>query len=411
MTGGYSEDMQDEVRERFTLVTDLSKIYYLRKMRDLLHVFSAYHVDPVPIPSAWTLAADGYKAVVCSEYDVKARTMSWKSALIFRIVRERRSIWHTMIQVDYVAIDPSMDHPFSSMGDSIRMLAQYVGKRSKAARLDLLVNLDTQMNASIYLHARRSLLMEGLTELDGGLMFMKRLRDINPETGRNTVISPLPAVKQSQVTGMRPRVQSSILPKRRANGGLLSFIGRVHPHSRDYDTILSFCSRHADWEHPRLDARVSYMQSYFPPGTSQDAGEYVDSLCRDAQFLRLSNPKGDMVALLAMVAGYSTPASTPADRDWVDPERVVFVPLVMCQSGVHRKWTRTGFVQAQELYNEMFSILQSEDNAGRYDIVSCLAAEGSIHAALLRTVGFTRMATMRSSADDDSMISYYTMGL
>lgn len=398
-------------KEQFILVQSLSNTYYLRKLDQLLHIFSAYHVDPLPIPSVWSLAKSGYKAVVCAEYDKERGETVWKSALMFRIVRERRAIWHTIIQVDYVAIDPSRTTPFSSMGDSLRILSQYVEKRSRAMRLDLMVSLDTQMNASIFLHARRSLLMEGLMELDGdGMTFMKRLRDIDPKTGRNSVLSPLPAMDRSAVTGMTPKVQSSIMPRRRANGGLLTFIGRVRKSGSDYKDILSFCSKHAQWEHPRLDSRVSYMQSYFPSDVvADDARDYVDSLCRDAQFLKLSNPKGDTVALLSMVAGYSTPALTPSDKDWVDPERVVFVPLLMCQTGEHRKWTRTGFIQAQELYNEMFSILQSDDNEGRYDIVSCMVAEGTVHAALLRKVGFSRISTVRTSGDDDTVISYYTI--
>lgn len=396
--------------EQFILVQSLSNTYYLRKLDQLLHVFSAYHIDPLPIPSVWSLAKSGYKAVVCAEYDKEHGRSAWKSALIFRIVRERRAIWHTIIQVDYVAIDPSRPQPFSSMGDSLRILSQYVEKRSRAMRLDLLVSLDAQMNASIFLHARRSLLMEGLMEMPEGMMFMKRLRDIDPKTGRNSVLSPLPKMSHSAVMGMDAKVQSSIMPRRRSNGGLLTFIGRVRKSGADYEDILSFCSKHAQWEHPRLDSRVSYMQSYYPSDViADDARDYVDSLCRDAQFLKLSNPKGDTVALLSMVAGYSTPALTPSDKEWVDPERVVFVPLLMCQTGEHRKWTRTGFAQAQELYNEMFSILQSEDNEGRYDIVSCMVAEGTVHAALLRKVGFSRISTVRTSGDDDTVISYYTI--
>lgn len=398
--------MADDIRDKYTLVKDLSKIYYMRRLRDLIHSFSSYHLENIPIPSVYSLIDDNYRAIVCSETNLTTGETSWKSAILFRIVRERRAIWHTITTVDYCIMDPSKKRTFSSMSTSLRMLSQFVEKQSKASRLDIVVRLDTQMNATMYLHARRKLLMEGLQDLGDGFSFMKRLRDIDPETGKNRVVAPLPYLDDADVEGMHPLVQSSILPKRRQNGGLLTFVGRVKRNGGEYGRILDFCTNNADWEHPSLNDRVSYMQSVFPPNKG-NVKDYVDSLAADAQFLKLTNPKGNMVALMAAIAGYSTPASTPKDSNWINPERVVFVPLVMCQSGSRRKLTRAGFMQMQELYKELFSILQSDENKGRYDMVAVMVEEGSVHAGLLRTVGFTRTATFQTESGET--LSYYAI--
>ena len=37
--------MVDDIREKYTLVKDLSKIYYMRRLRDLIHNFSSYHLE------------------------------------------------------------------------------------------------------------------------------------------------------------------------------------------------------------------------------------------------------------------------------------------------------------------------------------------------------------------------------
>lgn len=399
-----------DIKEKFTLVKDLSKVYYMRHLRDLLHSFSAYHIEAIPVPNVYALARDGYKAIVCSELNMDTGEYCWKSALLFRIVRERRAIWHTVVQVDYIAVDPARTHAFTSLSTSIRILSQFVSRQSKASRLDVMIRLDSQLNSTIYLHTRRKLLMEGLRDIGDGMIYMKRLRDIDPVTHKNNISLPLINANGARIEGMRPRVQSTILPKRRRNGGLLKFIGRVRPNSREYDDIVEFCARNASWEMPSLDDRVSYMQSSFPVELKGDVHDYVDSLVNDAQFLELTNPSGHIVALLAMVAGYSTPATTPNDGRWVDPERVVFVPLVMCQSGSRRRWTKTGFMQAQELYREMFSILQSESNESRYDMVVCSVPAGSINAGLLRAVGFTKSASFPASVDGSS-ICYYSMAL
>lgn len=401
--------MVDDIREKYTLVKDLSKIYYMRRLRDLIHNFSSYHLENIPIPSVYSLIDDNYRAIVCSETNLTTGETSWKSAILFRIVRERRAIWHTITTVDYCIIDPSKKKAFSSMSTSLRMLSQFVEKQSKASRLDLVVRLDTQMNATIYLHARRKLLMEGLQDLGDGFSFMKRLRDIDPETGKNRVVSPLPYLDNADVEGMHPLVQSAILPKRRQNGGLLTFVGRVKRYGNEYNKIFDFCDRNAEWEHPSLADRVSYMQSCFPPNKG-NIKDYVDSLTADAQFLKLTNPKGNIVALMAAIAGYSTPASTPKDATWISPERVVFIPLVMCQTGSHRKLTRAGFMQMQELYKELFSILQSDENKDRYDMVAVMVEEGSVHAGLLRAVGFTRTATFQTE-NGGEILSYYAIML
>lgn len=402
--------MADEIREKYTLVKDLSKIYYMRHLRDLIHNFSSYHLENIPIPNVYSLIDDNYKAIVCSEYNLDTGETHWKSAVLFRIVRERRAIWHTITTVDYCIIDPSRKKAFSSMSTSLRMLAQFVEKSSKASRLDMVVRLDTQMNATMYLHARRKLMMEGLQDLGDGFSFMKRLRDIDPKTGKNRVISPLPYIdKTTDVEGMHPLLQSAIMPKRRSNGGLLSFIGRVKRYSNEYNRIYDFCERNADWEHPSLNNRVSYMQSVFPPDKG-NIKDYVDSLVADAQFLKLTNPRGGIVALMAAIAGYSTPASTPKDANWINPERVIFIPLVMCQNGQRRKLTKTGFMQMQELYKEMFAILQSDENKDRYDMLAVMVQEGSVHAGLLRTVGFTRTATFQTE-DGSETLSYYAIML
>lgn len=400
--------MADDVHCKYTLVKDLSKIHHMRRLRDLMHVFSSYHLEDIPVPNVYSLIDDGYRAVVCSETNLTTGETIWKSAILFRIVRERRAIWHTVATVDYCIMDPSKKGAFSSMSTSLRMLSQFVARQSKASRLDIVVRLDTQMNATMYLHARRKLLMEGLQDLGDGFSFMKRLRDIDPETGKNRVMAPLPYLDDADVEGMHPLVQSSILPKRRRNGGLLTFVGRVKRSSAEYGRILGFCTDNADWVHPSLNDRVSYMQSVFPPDGG-NVKDYVDSLAADAQFLKLTNPKGHVVALMAAIAGYSTPASTPKDSNWIDPERVVFVPLVMCQSGSHGKLTRAGFMQMQELYKELFSILQSDGNKDRYDMVAVMVEEGSVHAGLLRTVGFARTATFLT--ENGETLSYYAMML
>ena len=208
---------------------------------------------------------------------------------------------------------------------------------------------------------------------------------------------------------MHPLVQSAILPKRRQNGGLLTFVGRVKRYGNEYNKIFDFCDRNAEWEHPSLADRVSYMQSCFPPNKG-NIKDYVDSLTADAQFLKLTNPKGNIVALMAAIAGYSTPASTPKDATWISPERVVFIPLVMCQTGSRRKLTRAGFMQMQELYKELFSILQSDENKDRYDMVAVMVEEGSVHAGLLRAVGFTRTATFQTE-NGGEILSYYAIML
>lgn len=403
---GYSILMAD-FRQSYVMVKDLSKIYTLRMLRDLLGVYSHFHIDNIPLPNAYALAADGYRVIACKETNLDTGETYWKSAILFRVVRERRAIWHTIAAVDYILIDPSKKKAFSSISTSLRLLSQFVEKQSKASRLDVVVRLDTQLNATIYLHVRRKLLLEGLGDLGDAYTFMKRLRDIDPKTGKNKVIAPLPTISASEVEGMRPLVQSAILPKRRSNGGLLSFLGHVRRYGREYNKIYDFAEENAAWEHPSLEERVSYMQSVFPEGNG-NVKDYIDSLTNDAQFIKLTNPKGNIVALMGMVAGYSTPASTPHDTTWVSPDRVVYVPLVMCQSGARRRWTKVGFMQAQELYKELFSILQSEDNIGRFGMLSCLVNEGSVHAGLLRTVGFKRTATFQTETDGETL-SYYAL--
>lgn len=379
-------------KDRYELITDLNKIHHLRLLRNLTLAFNRYHMEDVQIPTAQMLAMGGYKAIVCTEIDDTGER--WTVGFMFRIGREKKAIWHTVVSVDYVLLDPQSNTTFSKMATCIRLLSQFVLKRSKARVVDLVVNTDTQMNPVMANRINDVLYNEGLTTAErGGPLYAKRIRSVDRSTGRDSASLPLPNVNPSDVRGMRPLVQSTIKPQKAATGDTVRFIGRIKKSSKQYQAILNFCTARSDWIDPPMTERLTYMQSLFT-GRPGDIRRYVDSIVEDAHFIVALDAKGRLSAFMAFIVGYSVPALGGANGAYVSPENTVFVPLLLCKSSNHGRgrWTKIGFQQALSLYKMLFTLLAQPDLVVPIDLVGVMTTDSGLHPHLLEAIGFDRAA-------------------
>ena len=381
---------------RYELVSDLKKINHLRSLRDLVLNFSRYHIVDIQTPTAFGLADSGYKALVCNEIDATDET--WKIAFMFRIGREKKAIWHTVVSVDYILIDPSSRITFTKISNCVRLISQFALKHLRASCVDLLVNLDSQLNPVVKQHIVEALVNEGMTRSADGKSCAKRLRSIDASTGRDTVSLPLPRVSRSQVKGMRPKVQSTIRAQKTKIGETIRFVGRIQPGSQQHKAILALCAKHPNWLEPPMDARVSYMQTLFTnePG---DVRKWVASLVEDAHFIVSVDDAGRVSSFMAFIVGYSTPAlmtgegSWSAPGDYTDPERTLFVPAVVCKARGHGVWSKDGFQQAMALWRMLFTVLAEPGNSGLFDVVAAQVDDGGLHSFLLDALGFAKKAS------------------
>lgn len=381
---------------RYELISDLKKINHLRSLRDLVINFSRYHIADLQAPTAFGLADSGYKALVCSEISTTAE--NWKIAFMFRVGREKKAIWHTVVSVDYILIDPSSRITFTKISNCVRLISQFALKHLKASCVDLLVNLDSQLNPAVKQHVVEALVNEGMVRAADGRSCAKRLRSIDAATGKDTVSLPLPRVSRGQVRGMRPKVQSTIKAQKTKIGETIRFVGRIQPGSQQHQAILAMCAKHPNWLEPPMDARVSYMQTLFTsePG---DVRKWVASLVEDAHFIVSVDQTGRVSSFMAFIVGYSAPALMTEGGTWAapggynDPERTLFVPAVVCRSRGHGVWTKDGFQQAMALWRMLFTVLAEPGNSGMFDVVAAQVDDGGLHSFLLDALGFAKKAS------------------
>lgn len=349
-------------------------------------------MEDIQIPTAQMLAMGGYKAVVCTEIDDTGER--WTVGFMFRIGREKKAIWHTVVSVDYVLLDPKSHETFSKMATCIRLLSQFVLKRSKASVVDLIVNTDTQLNPVMTNRINDVLVNEGLsTPEPDGTLYAKRIRSVDSKTGRDSAMLPLPNVNPRDVRGMRPLVQSTIKPQKAATGDTVRFIGRIKKNSKQYQAILNFCTARADWIDPSMNERLTYMQSLFT-GKPGDIRRYVDSIVEDAHFIVALDSKGRLSAFMAFIVGYSVPALSGKTSAYVSPESTAFVPLLLCKSSKHGRgqWTKIGFQQALSLYKMLFTLLAQPDLVTPIELVGVMTTDTGLHPHLLEAIGFDKSA-------------------
>lgn len=387
--------MPEIVKARYELISDLNVISRLRPLRDLIWQYSRYHAKPADIPTASGLAQSGYRALVYEE--LTEDDEYWRIALLFRIGREKKALWHTIISIDYVLIDPSTRITFTKLSSCIRLISQFALKHLKASCIDLLINLDTQSNPAIKRYLTRSFINEGLKESESGSSCAKRLKALD-ENGKNVVSLPLPNVAKSAVKGLNPYVQKTISPQKTNNGEKVIFVGRIKSSS-NHRSILEFCVKHAKWMNPPLTMRSSYMQTTF--NDMGDIRAYVESLIQDAHFIITLDSKNHITGFMAFIVGFSLPYLSTMDKgaftkpsDLVSPERTIYVPAVVCRSVHGGRWTREGFQQALSLWKMLFTIIRNDKNKSNYDLIGSMVDEGGVHSQLLETLGFTRKSVL-----------------
>lgn len=392
-------------RHRYEFISDLSKLHHLKLLRDLSVVFSRYHLEAVDWPTPYELAREGYRAIVC--HDIDGMDESWSIALVFKLGRERKAIWHTVARVDYVLIDPSSKATFDRVSNAIRALYQYVLRRSKASIDDVMVSMDSQLNPAIALKLEDVLAAEGFARMPKSGSWSKRIRSISRESGRDAATVPLPRVGRSSFAGIRPLTQSTIPPIAVSPGEVVRFIGRVKPNSKQHRAILAFCRLHPDWMDPPIDRRLTYMQTLF----TRDGGDidkYVASLIEDAHFIVGLDGHGRISSFMAVIIGYSAP-SLFSEGEYVAPDHVVFVPTVVCDSKGGGRWTREGLNQALAAYKMLIRVLGLRENKGRFDIIGSLVASRDIHANLLDALGFGKRSSFSNAPDYPFTSDFYAL--
>lgn len=412
----------------FLLVLDFDNINDLRSLRGLVRSFNKYHVRDVHTPSLQTLTSGRYKALV---YSMMTPTGNdWKIAFLFRVGRDRNAIWHTVIAVDYVLIDPSSRMTFTQVGSFVRIISQYVLKKlTKASCVDLLINLDNQLNPHVQHLLVDALKSEGMTMNESRTKCVKRLRDVDVQTGVDRVGLPLPDIDPSRVRGMMNlEVQSTVAPLESNDGSRVQFVSKIKHGSKQHRAILTFCLKHPDWVYPAMDKRTSYMETLFTnePG---DIPRWVDSLVEDAHFIVIVNSKGTIQSFMAFVAGYSLPsiATWSSNRRenlgegyYIAADRTIFVPVVVCECNMHtsnkgtgRKgkpgiWSRTGFQQALALWKMLLTVLADPRNRRKFSMIAAQTSWGSLHANLLDALGFSvraRFSNLPYYAEDTALFA------
>ena len=397
---------------RYEIVPDLNDIRRLKSLRDLIWRYEGFHSTPSDVPSAVGLAQSGYRALVYEELTDKDEL--WHIALLFRIGREKKTIWHTVISVDYVLIDPSSRITFTRVSSCIRILSQFALKHLKASCVDMIIMLDNQSNPSLREYLASAMLNEGLEESKTNDSYVKRLR-ASDDNGHNTVSLPLPNVSRGAVKGLRPMVQKTIRPQKMKSGERVIFIGRVEKNSPQHKSILSFCSKHAEWMSPPIHDRSSYMQTSF--NGKGDVRAYVESLVQDAHFIITLDEGKHMTGFLAFIVGYGVPYVSTMGRggfknpsDMASPERTVYVPALVCRSLDNGHWTKEGLQQALSLWRMLFTILQANQNKGKFDCVAAMADDGGLNSTMLTALGFSCRAVISNLPWHPRSTAIYSRG-
>lgn len=381
---------------RYELVSDLNSVSRLLPLKKLIWAYGRYHAKPTEVPTADGLAQSGYRALVYEE--LTERDESWRIALLFRIGREKKSVWHTVVSIDYVLIDPSARITFTKLSSCVRLLSQFSLKHLKASCIDILINLENQSNPALKKYLQRAFINEGMTVSNDGSSCAKRLRDVDDD-GKNTVNLPLPNVVKSEVKGLRPAVQSTIKSQNTKDGERVIFVGRIPKGSKNHKLILSFCKKHDGWMNPKLSDRTSYMQTTFTGEGNVNA--YVESLVQDAHFIIVLDADKRMTGFMAFIAGYSMSSISNMQKGgfsnpskYVSPERVIYVPAIVCDSRFGGLWTKKGLQQAVSLWKMLFTIVSDKKNRNEYELIGSIVGKDSVHAHLLEALGFTCKSTM-----------------
>lgn len=402
------EQVKHDARARYELIVDLSRIGNLRRLRDLTDAFTRYHLEDVGLPDARDIASTGYRAVVCSEMDSHGAER-WTTGFMFRVGRERRARWHTVVSIDYVLVDPSSKETFTRMASCLRLLSQFVLKRSKASVVDLVVNVESQLNPVVRNRIVDVLKNEGMHTRHGDSgLFVKRIRSVD-KNGVDSAMTALPNVDPRNVRGMRPLVQSTIQPQYSPIGDRIQFIGRIKRGGAQHRAILGFCKRHPDWISPPLTERLTYMQSLFT-GKPGDVARYVDSIIEDAHFIIGLDSKGRLSSFMAFILGYSIPAlGNTSPNTYVSPENTVFIPTVMCKSSTREtgRWTKVGFQQALSLYKMLFTIISSPSLTTPVELVGVMTTSNGLHPHLLDAIGMKKTASYENTPAQRYTTDYY----
>lgn len=394
---------------QFLVVSDLGgSLNNLRCLRNLMRSFNKYHVRDVETPSLNTLTSGRYKALAYNE--LTPIGAEWKTAFLFRVGRDRHDSEHVVVSVDHILIDPSSKMSFVQVGKFVRLISQYVLGKIDVRRIDLIIHLDGQLNPHVKTMITNALKAEGMSVSTDGSVLFKKIRDIDPETGRNMIGIPLPALNPQDVRGMTPMVASDIAPIKINDGGVVQFASHIKLGSKQHKALLQFCLEHRDWVYPVMDVRTSYMETLFTREKG-DIPRWVESLVMDAQFIIIVNGKGMIQAFMAFIPGYSIPSLTTWTNDagsngmtdgyYVNPERTVFVPVLVCECmtgqsnrGTGRKsrpgvWTRAGLQQALAMWKMLLTVISDPLNRRKFSVIAAQTTRDGFHAHLLDALGMS----------------------
>ncbi len=396
-------------KRQFLAVPDIGgNLNNLRCLRNLMRSFNKYHIRDVEVPSLKTLSSGRYRALVCNE--LTPLGAEWKIAFLFRVGQDRNRPGHVVISVDHLLVDPSTKLSFVLVGELVRLIGQYVLGKTKAPIVDLIIHLDGQLNPHVKTMILNALRSEVMTVSTDSSVCSKRIRAIDPKTGRNMIGIPLPAVSPADVRGMMPMVASSVRPIDVGGRNKVQFASRIERGSKQHKALFNFCLEHQDWVYPAMGVRTSYMETLFTREEG-DLARWVDSLISDAQFIVIVDDKGKIKAFMAFIPGYSIPslstwtndagASGMTDGYYVNPEQTVFVPVLVCECmtgrstrGTGRKgkpgmWTRTGLQQALGMWKMLLTVVSDPVNRKRFNVIAAQTTRDSLHAHLLDALGMS----------------------
>lgn len=376
----------DSIKTRYELVADINKINSLRSLRDLTLNFSRYHGVDFVTPTTQTLVDGRYKALVCEEID--GLNDEWKISLMFKIGREKQAEWHSVICVDYLLINPSSRLTFTKVSNCVRLITQYAMKRLKASCVDLVINLDCQLNDVVKSNLVKILKSEGLQVTKDGRNCVKRLRNTE-----NTINLPLPTVDRSQVKGMRPQVQANITPVVTENGDTVKFVGKLKENSSQEQVLTKYCTIHDDWLKPTISEHAYYGQTLFTNMRMNDCSTWLKGLINDAHFIVSVDKNNNITGFMPFIAGYNIPALQVANDsgEYLNPERTIFIPAIVCECDQNGEWTKNGLGQAIGLLKTLFRIISSNNNITRFDTIAGLTFGGGLRNGLYHAAGFNKI--------------------